>query len=114
MPKKTFFAYSFLKVHLHQSSKIKCRNKSQNSRNQGFSKFFCLLYLGSRSGTGPDQYQKITDPDADPGGQKHTDPTDPDADPEHWSEILNFFFHFGLIGICLKKCAKFAPFFDEN
>jgi hypothetical protein len=34
-----FFAYYFLKVQNHR--------KSQNSRNQGFSYFFCLLMAGS-------------------------------------------------------------------
>ncbi len=38
-------------------------------------------------GTDPDPrirspYLCLTAPDADPGGQKHTDSTD--ADPEHW------------------------------
>ncbi len=46
-----------------------------NSRNQGFLTFF-LLVKGSRS----ESAQTMTDPDSDPGGQKHTDPTD----PQHW------------------------------
>jgi hypothetical protein len=33
-------AYYFLKVRLHHFSKIKVKNKSQNSRNQDFSYFF--------------------------------------------------------------------------
>jgi len=35
-----FFAYYFLKLHLHHFSKIKSHKKSQYSRNQGFS---CLM-----------------------------------------------------------------------
>jgi hypothetical protein len=34
-------------VHLHHSSKIKNHNKLQNSRNQGFSYYFCLIMEGS-------------------------------------------------------------------
>jgi hypothetical protein len=33
----------------------------------------------------PDQYLVLMDPDADPGGQKHTDP-----DPQHWPQLLQF------------------------
>ncbi len=39
--KKSFFADYFLKVHLRHSSKIKSKKKSQNSRNQCFSCYFC-------------------------------------------------------------------------
>jgi hypothetical protein len=45
-----FFAY-FLKVHLHHFSKIKVINKSQISRNQCFSYYFCLMIEGSGSGS---------------------------------------------------------------
>ncbi len=57
MPKKNFFflksipAYYFLKVHLHNFSKIKIKKKSQNSRNQGFSEYICLMIEGSGSGS---------------------------------------------------------------
>jgi hypothetical protein len=43
MPEETkffnaiFSAYYFLKLHLHNFSKIKSQKESQNSRNQGFS-----------------------------------------------------------------------------
>ncbi len=30
-----------------------CKKKSQNSRNQGFSNYFCLMFKGSRSGSIP-------------------------------------------------------------
>ena len=49
----------FLKLHLHHFSKIKSKKESQNSRNQGFSYYFCTfiersgsipLTSGSRSG----------------------------------------------------------------
>ncbi len=51
---QSFFACYFLKVPLHQFSWA----KSQNSRNRGFSYFFCLMIEGSgsihrTSGSGP-------------------------------------------------------------
>ncbi len=42
-----FSAYYFLKVHLHHFSKIKSQKESQNSRNQGFSYYFCMMIEGS-------------------------------------------------------------------
>jgi hypothetical protein len=44
-----FSAYYFLKVHLHNFSKIKSQKESQNSRNQGFSYYFCMIIVGSGS-----------------------------------------------------------------
>ncbi len=51
--KKSFSAYNFLKghCHLHHFSKIQSQTKSQNSRNQGFSYYFCLTIEGSGSGS---------------------------------------------------------------
>jgi hypothetical protein len=46
-----FSAYYFLKLHLHHFSKIKSQNESQNSRNQGFSYYFCMMIEGSESGS---------------------------------------------------------------
>jgi hypothetical protein len=48
-----FSAYYFLKVHLHHFSKIKSQKESQNSRNQGFSYYFCMMIEGSGSGSIP-------------------------------------------------------------
>jgi hypothetical protein len=46
----SFFAYYFLKIHLRHFSKIKCYIlKSQNSRNQCFSHYFCMMIEGSGS-----------------------------------------------------------------
>jgi hypothetical protein len=45
----TFSSYYFLKVHLHHFSKIKSQKESQNSRNQGFSNYFCMMIEGSGS-----------------------------------------------------------------
>jgi hypothetical protein len=45
-----FSAYYFLKVHLHHFSKIKSQKEPQNSKNQGFSYFFCMMIEGSGSG----------------------------------------------------------------
>ncbi len=49
-PKKcyvSFYADSFLKKHLHHSSKIKSHKKPKNSRNQDFTSVVCLLMQGS-------------------------------------------------------------------
>jgi len=58
--KKLFFNTSFpasyfLKLHLHHFSKIKSQKESQNSRNQGFSYYFCMIieWFGSGSGFMP-------------------------------------------------------------
>jgi hypothetical protein len=48
-----FFCLLLLKVNLHLFSKIKSKKKSQNSRNQGFSYYFCMMVEGSRSGSIP-------------------------------------------------------------
>jgi hypothetical protein len=48
-----FSAYYFLKVQLHHFSKIKSQKESQNSRNQGFSYYFCMMIEGSGSGSIP-------------------------------------------------------------
>ncbi len=47
-----FSTYYFLKIHLHHFSKIKSQKESQNSRNQGFSYYFCMIIEGSGSGSG--------------------------------------------------------------
>jgi hypothetical protein len=43
----------FLKIHSHHFSKTKSPKKSQNSRKQGFSYYFCLMIEGSGSGSMP-------------------------------------------------------------
>jgi hypothetical protein len=48
-----FSADYFLKVPLHHILKIKSQNESQNSRNQGFSYYFCMMIEGSGSGSVP-------------------------------------------------------------
>ncbi len=45
-----FSVYYFLKLHLHHFSKIKIK-KSENSRYQGFSYYFCMMIEGSGSGS---------------------------------------------------------------
>ncbi len=47
--KTLFSVYYFLKVHLHHLSKIKSQKDLQNSRNQGFSYYFCMMIEGSGS-----------------------------------------------------------------
>jgi hypothetical protein len=46
-----FFANYFLKLYLHNFSKIKSQKESQNSRKQGFSYYFCMMIEGSGSGS---------------------------------------------------------------
>ncbi len=46
---KKFFCLLLSKLHSHHFSKIKSKKKSQNSRNQGFSSYFCLIIEGSGS-----------------------------------------------------------------
>ena len=48
-----FSAYYFLKLHLHNFSKIKSQKGSQNSRNQGFSYYYCMMIEKSGSGSIP-------------------------------------------------------------
>ncbi len=51
-----FSAYYFLKLHLHHFLRIKSKKKLPNSRNQGFSYYFCMMIegsgYGSRAGSG--------------------------------------------------------------
>jgi hypothetical protein len=63
---KIIFAFSFLKVHLHNSSKIKSHKEVTSEEIKVFLLFFCLLMEGSGSGDGSVQIN--TDPD--PEGQK--------------------------------------------
>jgi hypothetical protein len=47
--KLIFSAYYFLKLHLHQFSKIKSPKGVKNSSNQAFSYYFCMMIEGSGS-----------------------------------------------------------------
>ncbi len=83
--KKSFSAYYFLRLLLHHFSKIKSKKKSQNSRNPGFSWYFCLMMEGS--GSGSTSHKRIRIQEA----QKHVDPVDRiriGPDPQHWSKEL--------------------------
>jgi hypothetical protein len=80
---KSFFAYYFMKVHVHHfHSKIKSQKKPQSSRNQGFSYFFCLAIEGS--GSIPLIRIRIQK------AKKHVDPVDPYLQhcPEDWTGTL--------------------------
>ncbi len=46
-----YFAYYFLKLHIHNFSKMKVIKKSQNSRNQAFFYYFCVMIEGSGAGS---------------------------------------------------------------
>jgi hypothetical protein len=60
MPAKNYFfntifsTYYFLKLHLYHFTKITSQKESLNSRNQGFSTYFCMIIegSGSRAGSG--------------------------------------------------------------
>ncbi len=69
----SFFTYYFLKVHVHHVSNIKVIKKSQNSRNQCFSYYFCLMIEGSGFGSISLNISEA---------HKHMDPMDPDL--QHW------------------------------
>ncbi len=76
-----FSAYYFLKLHLHHFLKKKSQKESQNSRNQGFSYYFCMTIEGSgsiplTSGSGSGWPKNC---------EKHVDPVDPD--PQHWNKV---------------------------
>jgi hypothetical protein len=51
-----FSVYYFLKLHLNHFSEKKSQKESQNSRNLGFSYYFCMMIegtgFGSRAGSG--------------------------------------------------------------
>jgi hypothetical protein len=45
---RSFCAYYFLKVHLHNFSKIKSHKEfTKSSKNHGFSYYFCVMIEGS-------------------------------------------------------------------
>jgi hypothetical protein len=66
---KTFFfsfaAYCYLKVHLHNFSKIKSKKRHKTVGIKVFSYYFCLMIEGSGSGSLP--HLCLEDPDMDPG-----------------------------------------------
>jgi hypothetical protein len=92
MPKKnsrSFYAFSFLKVHPHNYSMIKSHKEVTNSKYQGFFHFFVLLVDGRiriRINTDWMRIQEV---------QKNTDPSDPD--PKHWrkSNTMRIWHIFG-------------------
>jgi hypothetical protein len=50
----TFFSsYYFMNVHFHHFSKKNSQKELQNTRNKGFSYYFCMKIEGSRSGSIP-------------------------------------------------------------
>jgi hypothetical protein len=68
--KRITSVYYFWKVHLHHFSKTKSQKESQNSRNQGFLYYFCMMIersgsipLTNGSGSGSRRLKNIgTDP----------------------------------------------------
>ncbi len=97
--KKSFSAYYFLKVHLHHFSKINVKKTSQNTRNQGFSYYLCLMIEESGSVSGLGSIPLTNWSGSKSRRPKNTDPTDPDSgpDPQHcmydhqWPSVWEFF-----------------------
>ncbi len=56
---KVFFPYYFLKLYFHQSSKIKIKKKSQNSRNQVFLLVSYLFQTYGSHGSDPDPLYSV-------------------------------------------------------
>ncbi len=52
MPTKNLLLFFYFFYLLHHFSKIKSQKESQNSRNQGFSYYFCMMIEGSGSVSG--------------------------------------------------------------
>jgi hypothetical protein len=73
-----FFCFVLLKATFTSFFKEKVIKKSQNSRNQYFSYYFCLMSEGSGSA---DPYIALMDPAPDPG-----DPPALNPDSRHWSK----------------------------
>jgi hypothetical protein len=66
-----FSAYYFLKLNLLHFSNLKSQEEYQQSRNQGFSYYFCMMIEGSRSGScSGSGYLWLVDLDPDPGATK--------------------------------------------
>jgi hypothetical protein len=70
--KKSFPVNYFVKVLIHHFQRLKVKNMSQNSRNQCFSYYTCLMIVGSgsgsRAGFGSGSISLTNNPD--PGGPK--------------------------------------------
>ena len=60
---------------------------SQNSRNQGFSYYFCLMIEGPGAGVGSGSIPLTNGSGSRRPKNKHVDPVDPDSDPQHCSII---------------------------
>ncbi len=65
-----------MKLHLHHFSKIRSKKKSQNSRNQGFSYYFCMMIegsgAGSRAGSGSGSIPQTSGSGSGSGRPKNT------------------------------------------
>ncbi len=88
-----FSAYYCLKDHLHNFPKIKSQKESQNSRNQGFSYYFCMMTEGSGSvkWIRIREAQKTCGSGGSGFGSKTLDP----MDPEHCLSGMYHWTHWG-------------------
>ncbi len=70
----SFFAFYFLRLHLHHFSKIKSHKGSHKTKNQGFSYYFCLIVEGSGSLTRTNESGTRTNGSGSGGPKKHPAP----------------------------------------
>jgi hypothetical protein len=78
MPTKhSFFCYFHFEGTFTSVFKDKVIKKSQNSRNHGFSYYFCLMIEGAGS-------KPLTNGSGSRRPKTNTDPTDPHPNPQHW------------------------------
>jgi hypothetical protein len=73
----SFFAFYFMKVHLHHFSNIKSHTEVTEQWESMFFYYFCLMIEGS----GSVSYLVLMDPD--PGGPKTYGSCPTDPDPQH-------------------------------
>jgi hypothetical protein len=101
-----FSAYYFLKLHLHHFSKIKSQNESLNSRNQGFSYYFCMMIEGSGSRAGSGSGSGST-PLTSGSGSGRPKNTCADPDPQHWLEgIMTMYPRSCLQTVVFGSCVR--------
>ncbi len=96
--KKNYNLFCFLLFEATLTSvfKEKCHKESQNSRNQGFSYYFCLMIEGSGSGS---VYRTNRS-----GSER---PKNIRIDPQHWPKHTRYFF---LKIVLSSLCCLFGAF----
>jgi hypothetical protein len=92
---KVFLYITFLRYLCILFKNKKVKKMSQNSRNQGFSYYICLMIEHRRIRIRIQSRIRIRIHTSDEWirireAQKHVDPVDPDSDPEHCLKLLHF------------------------